>query len=202
MEAAAARSQMGSGAVEGRLVPAWSEPAPGARIVRSTIPDVSHGYLILDENRAEWRIGGLLSSAYTCPSPLIDATWCIFPYLEPRPRPWLALLCAGAQLSLYSLDSEEHRVPLPHGYTTVFPTPLGLLLLGDKEAHPPLLLEHPLDVPRTVLVPGTGHDILWATHECHWIVTSDAQAGTVTPLGCRGAWEVFMGMSWLELCGS
>ncbi|RMZ57374.1 hypothetical protein APUTEX25_004208 [Auxenochlorella protothecoides] len=80
--------------------------------------------------RAEWRIGGLLSSAYTCPSPLIDATWCIFPYLEPHPRPWLALLCARAQLSLYSLDSEEHRVPLPHGYTTVFPTPLGLLLLG------------------------------------------------------------------------
>ncbi len=72
----------------------------------------------------------------------------------------------------------------------------------DKEAHPPLLLEHPLDVPRTVLVPGTGHDILWATHECHWIVTSDAQAGTVTPLGCRGAWEVFMGMSWLEPCDS
>lgn len=80
--------------------------------------------------RVEWRIDGLLSSVYTCPSPLLDATWCIFPGLEPRSCPWLAALCIGTQLNLYSLDSEEHQVPLPHGYTCVLSTPLGLLLLG------------------------------------------------------------------------
>lgn len=47
----AAEDQMGPGIVEASLVPAWSDPKPGGRVVRSTIPDVSHGYLVLYERR-------------------------------------------------------------------------------------------------------------------------------------------------------
>lgn len=59
-------------------------------------------------------------------------------------------------------------------------TPRPPLPAQNKEAHSPLLLEHPLDIPRTVRVPRAGHDILWASHERPWIVTSDAQVGNAS----------------------
>lgn len=152
------RSGMGIGPVA-RRDPAWCDLSARGRVVRSVLPAVTHGQLIITEkgydvlrmpitalrkgidqsakalhvSRVEWWIAGVLDRMYSGPEAPLDAVWCQFPAMLPEKDTWLGILYPAGRLALYSRDGDEHFVPLEQdGYARLLATMQGLIVSAVK----------------------------------------------------------------------